>query len=292
MTDIHVSAGSYALNALDGAELAEFEAHLATCDACQAEVAELCETAAELSLLSLATPPPDLRDNVLAAIRTTTQLPAEDSERRRPAPPAPNGSRPASESVRAVRSAGPRRALPGTEISEGPGAAADELTLRRERRRSRALSALVAAVLALAVGLGGVIFTLVQARQAQVARIALEQQLYAAPDTTFTTIDLKGGGRATFVFSEQLNRAQFIATDLPDPGRDKRYQLWTMTGPEPRWVVATSITRDTQITERQPAVAVFFSGDVAGADWLCVSVEPRDNTSNRPTVPPVGAVEV
>ena len=64
-----------------------------------------------------------------------------------------------------------------------------------------------------------------------------------------------------------------------------------MTGPEPKWV-ATSITRDTQITDRDPAVRVFFQGDVAGADWLCVSLKPEDNTSDRPTVPPAGYAEV
>ncbi len=65
-----------------------------------------------------------------------------------------------------------------------------------------------------------------------------------------------------------------------------------MNGPEPKWVVATSITRDTQITEREPAVKVFFRGDIAGADWLCVSLEPKDDTSNKPTVPPAGSAKV
>ena len=298
MSEIHESAGSYALNALDPVELVEFEAHLATCPTCQSEVAEFCETAAELSLLSLATPPPTLRDNILSEIQNTAQVAADDTDEGSTGPSAANGSRPAEQSLRAVRTSGPRRALPGTEIPDEadepePAARVDELAVRRQRRRSRVLSGLVAAMLALTVGLGGVVYTLVQARQAQVAQISLEQQLYAAPDVTFRDpIELKGGGTATFVFSEQLNRAMFIGTDLPDPGRDKRYQLWTMNGPEPRWVVATSITRDTQITDREPAVKVFFRGDIAGADWLCVSVEPKDNLSNKPTVPPVGAVKV
>jgi anti-sigma factor RsiW len=297
MTDIHESAGSYALHALDQGELTEFETHLATCETCQDEVADLCETAVELSLLALATPPPSLRDSIMAAIQDTPQLPAEDSTETA-ADPAANGSRPAAESLRAVRSTGPRRALPGTEVPDDPGQLqrqpqpVDELAQRRQRRRSRFLTGLVAAMLALAVGLGGVFYSLIRDRQAQVASISLEQQLYAAPDVTFTETDLKGGGKATFVFSEQLNRAQFIGTDLPDPGRDNRYQLWTMTGPEPKWVVATSITRDTQITEREPAVKVFFNGDIAGADWLCVSLEPKDNTSDKPTVPPAGFAEV
>ena len=52
-----------------------------------------------------------------------------------------------------------------------PGTALDEVALRRQRRRSRFLTGLVAAMLALAVGLGGVVYTLLQDRQAQVAQI-------------------------------------------------------------------------------------------------------------------------
>src|SRR3712207_6946171 len=44
-------AAAYALVSLEAAELAEFEAHLATCESCQQEVAEFCETVADLSLL-------------------------------------------------------------------------------------------------------------------------------------------------------------------------------------------------------------------------------------------------
>src|ERR687893_448088 len=112
MSDLHEAAGSYALNALDPAELDEFEAHLATCELCQDDVAELCEVAAELSLLVLADPPAGMRDTIMTAIQNTPQLPAQESG---PAHPVgTNGSRPAAESTRAVRTAGPRRALPET----------------------------------------------------------------------------------------------------------------------------------------------------------------------------------
>ena len=299
MSDLHESAGSYALNALDPAELDEFEAHLATCEICQDDVAELCEVAAELSLLTLADPPASMRDNIMTAIQNTPQLPAQESGPGPAQPVGTNGSRPAAESAGAVRTAGPRRALPETVGPEepdrlvAPASAVDEVALRRQRRRARFLTGLVAAMLALVVGLGGVVYTLVQDRQAQVAQISQEQELYAAPDVEFPEpVPLKGGGTATFVYSQELNRALFIGTDLPDPGPDKRYQLWTMNGPEPKWVVATSITRDTQITDREPAVRVFFSGDIAAADFLCVSVEPKDNLTDKPTVPPVGSEEV
>ena len=58
MSEMHEDAAAYALTALDGADLAEYEAHLATCEVCQREVAEFIETAAALSLLTQATPPP------------------------------------------------------------------------------------------------------------------------------------------------------------------------------------------------------------------------------------------
>lgn len=296
MSELHAFAGSYALNALDAPELSDYESHLQTCEACQDDVVDFCETAAELALLSLATPPPELRNRILAEISNTPQLPAEEVDASPGPPESRNGSRPAEHALPAVRSSGPRRALPGTDAAEEADPAAapplDELAIRRQRRRNRLLSALVAAMLALAVGLGGVVYSLVQQRQAQVAQIPLEQQLYAAPDATFTTTELKGGGTATFVISKELNRALFIGTDLPDPGRDKRYQLWTMTGPEPKWVVASSVTRDNQVADRDPAVKVFFRGDVVGADFLCVNVEPVSNTGDRPTVPPSGSVEV
>lgn len=289
MADLHESTGTYAVDAVDGAELAEFEAHLAGCLTCRNEVAELSEAGVELALLSLATPPAGLRDRILDVIRTTPQLPAHPLATPSAPLAASNGSRPAA----AVRPGGPRRALPGTEGPEEPEQpTTDEVARHRQRRRSRIGGALVAALLALTVGLGGVVYALVPQRQTQVASIPLEQQLYAAPDVVLTTTDLKGGGQATFVVSRQLNRALFLGTDLPDPGRDRRYQLWTMSGPEPRWAVATGVTRDAQIPDRGPAVKAFFDGDVAGADWLCVSLEPEDNTSNQPTVPPAGAAEV
>ena len=58
MSEIHGAVGSYVVNALDPDELEEFEAHLAVCPTCTREVREFCETAAELSLLASAPPPP------------------------------------------------------------------------------------------------------------------------------------------------------------------------------------------------------------------------------------------
>jgi hypothetical protein len=178
---------------------------------------------------------------------------------------------------------GPRRAAPGSEVptvEEESEARGDQLALPRQRRRTRVLSGLVAALLALVVGLGGVVYSLVQERQAQVAQTTLEQQLYSAPDAVTTTSALPGGGQVTFIASRQLNRALFLGTDLPDPGQN-RYQLWTATGTDPQDL--TGVFRDVQVAETDPGIKVFFSGDVAGADFLAVNLEPVGSTPQTPT---------
>ena len=96
--------------------------------------------------------------------------------------------------------------------------------------------------------------------------------------------------RASFIASKELNRALFIGTDLPDPGPGNGYQLWTMTGEEPKWKTATSVSRDNEIPGR--GSRVFFRGDIADADFLCLNVEPVSNTTNKPTVPPVASAEI
>jgi anti-sigma factor RsiW len=111
MTDIHEAVGSYAVDALDWADLVEFEAHLASCTACQDDIPRIRETAAELSLLTSAAPPPSLRHIVLAAIRTTPQVRAVHGTVRSAPPVTTIGTRPAVELRPAGRASGPRRAV-------------------------------------------------------------------------------------------------------------------------------------------------------------------------------------
>ena len=68
MSDLHKLTGAYAMDALDDLERARFEQHLAQCEDCRAEVAELRETAALLSETVATTPPAPLRESVLAGI--------------------------------------------------------------------------------------------------------------------------------------------------------------------------------------------------------------------------------
>ncbi|MET1132408.1 MAG: anti-sigma factor [Aeromicrobium sp.] len=83
MSDVHALSGAYALDAVTDAERESFERHLAGCEACQAEVASLRETAASLTELSMEEPPPALRASVLAGISEVRQLPPPPPERPR-----------------------------------------------------------------------------------------------------------------------------------------------------------------------------------------------------------------
>ncbi len=82
MSDVHKLTGAYALDALDDIERARFEQHLAECEDCRAEVAEMRETAAFLAETSAIEPPASLRTSVLAGISQVRPLPPEISARR------------------------------------------------------------------------------------------------------------------------------------------------------------------------------------------------------------------
>jgi len=73
-TEIHTLAGAYALDALTEIERAAFARHIAACEACAAEVAELTETASRLGAAAAVSPPSRMRDAVLAEVSRTRQV--------------------------------------------------------------------------------------------------------------------------------------------------------------------------------------------------------------------------
>ena len=83
--DLHALSGAYALDALDqGAESERFARHLNRCPSCAGEVREFREVATALAFAATTTPPPELRDRVLAAAALTRQLPPEVTSHARP----------------------------------------------------------------------------------------------------------------------------------------------------------------------------------------------------------------
>jgi anti-sigma-K factor RskA len=71
--DLHSLMAPYALDALDADERSRFEAHLDQCVDCQVEMAGFMATAVRLGDAVSHTPPPALRDRLLAEISTTPQ---------------------------------------------------------------------------------------------------------------------------------------------------------------------------------------------------------------------------
>ncbi len=79
-TEIHTLAGAFALDALTEIERAGFARHLASCEACAVEVAELSETASRLGAAAWEAPPPGLRSAVLSDVARTRQVSARREE--------------------------------------------------------------------------------------------------------------------------------------------------------------------------------------------------------------------
>jgi hypothetical protein len=78
--DLHGLSGVYALDALTGLELDQFEHHLHRCPPCENEVRGFRETATRLAQAVAASPPLALRERVLAAASVTRQLSPEVRE--------------------------------------------------------------------------------------------------------------------------------------------------------------------------------------------------------------------
>lgn len=188
--EIHALSGAYAVDALDPAEKAQFEEHLAACAACQAEVASLQEATALLAETSEAAPPPALRDRVLAEIRTV-----------RPLPP---GSSPAP-------------ATPPVDTTVTP---------LRPRRRWTMLAA-AAAVLAV-VGGGTAVYQQVSDPGQSEATNPVDRVLRAG-DAKRVTVTLPGGVRATLIRSVTEGKAVLVTRNMPAAPHGKVYELWLQT---------------------------------------------------------------
>jgi anti-sigma-K factor RskA len=136
--DLHGLSGAYALDALAGLELDQFEHHLHRCPPCENEVRGFRETATRLALAVAASPPLALRERVLAAASVTRQLPPEVSDMPR---------------ARARPARGPWLPRLGVAVAAAAVAVAVALgviqsSTRQQLNHARAENASVAAVLA------------------------------------------------------------------------------------------------------------------------------------------------
>ena len=187
--ELHLLTGAYAVDALTGAELDEFEAHLRRCASCTEEVRGLQETAARLGLTTAIAPPPGMRRQVLAAASRTRQLP-------------PVGGR--------LIPRDPQRRMK---------------RLRRSLPRSVAVVAMAAAIVVLAILQ---VNTRDQLQRTQQGSRAVAAVL-AAPDARIETSSTTVGGTVTAVISPREREAVITAAGMPTPTDAKVYQLWVIS---------------------------------------------------------------
>ncbi|MFB7931540.1 anti-sigma factor domain-containing protein [Streptomyces sp. NPDC056039] len=187
--DLHTLTGAYALHALSDEERRAFRRHLAACEPCAEETAELTAVAARLGLAASLTPRPVLREQVLRRITAVRQDPPGE-------PPSPRRGRTASWGRPLSRWAlaaclAAATALGGTAVWQ-------------HQRAEDAFD---------------------QARQAEQATDRIAAVL-AAPDARTSTAKLADGATGTVVVSEGRDRAVFVVSGMAEPPRGKVYQLW------------------------------------------------------------------
>jgi hypothetical protein len=256
--ELHLMTGSHALDALSGAELADFEKHLAHCEPCADEVRGLREAAARLAVATAIEPPREMRARVLGMAPLTRQLP------------------PSGRVAHAL--VGPR----GGHWAAGRGGS-------RRIRPSRAGAAATILTLAAAVALLFVtqVTTRHELQQAQAGNRAIGAVL-AAPDARIETLAASVGGSVTAVLSVRQHEAVVTTAGVPAPAGTQVYQLWVMS---PAGARSAGLLPASHAGSTSPVLAA----GVAPGDRLGITVEPAGGTVQPTTAPvvvmPVPAVD-
>jgi hypothetical protein len=275
----------WAVHALEPAEEAEAAAHLPTCAECRELVRETEEVLAMLgSSDEMFEPPAELRAGLLARVAVTPQQPTLPlPSLRATAPPAtapptqsdptPPQPRPSAEPERPQE---PVRATPDRLPSDP---AADPLAPRRRWRL-----ALVAAAVAVALGIGGVAIRTAVVGQQRPAETSQPQQLASF----VSELQRPGGKAATLAPPNGAPVAAVVVVDgkrelvtvgmMPNPTSTHTYVLWgTGVGP-PQPLGAFDVTEGTTgpRTVGPASAAENFTG-------YAISLEPGRSAPASPT---------
>lgn len=275
MTDsLHDLAPLYALDALEPHEAAEFEAHLATCAPCQQELRDSREVAGLLAVAVARTPPPALRDRIIASAA------ASAAERRAPAGVASVGSDgPAPSPAMAADSAERIDADAAIPVTAAPSAEPAGVTVLRPHRWtdswSPARSLGVAAAVVLALVIGGASIASRSSDPDPVDTAAAEAVLR---DPGAVTYSLTGpnGSTGRVVWSHQRGEAVLLSDSLADAGPGRTYQVWFIDGGAP--VPGPVVGADGSTPFAVPASALPAT--------VAITIEPAGG-SVRPSAEPV-----
>ena len=205
MNDIHDLLGAYCTDALDADDRAAFERHLDSCDDCRTEAADFREVLAALAAAHPVHPPRALEDAVVDRARTQGSG--------RPGEPAEPSTPPAATVV-------PDRDSPAASSPPMPP---------RWRRTAPWMAAAAAGALLFAggVGLGRSQVPAESAASGDVAMAAVVA-VASAEDAHVLPVDIMGT-TSRVVMSEEMDKAVFLASDLPMPAKGMCYQVWRVS---------------------------------------------------------------
>ncbi|MFI0939328.1 anti-sigma factor domain-containing protein [Streptomyces sp. NPDC021020] len=216
-TDLHSLTGAYALHAMADEERADFERHLAGCDACREEVAEFTATAGRLALASTAGTRPAMREQVLHRVATVRQVP------------------PGAAPLDRVRRGVPHTRGWARWVLAASVAAAAAFGGTAVWQYERAQDARHGAVRA-------------QRHAEDVADVL------TAPDARSRSVRVAGAS-GTLVVSASRDRAVFVVSSMAAPPRGKVYQLWFSDGGRMRSAGLMDPGRSSQVVLMQGPVA-------------------------------------
>lgn len=256
---LHLLTGSYALNSLSDGERTAFERHALNNAETLEEVRGLSETAALLAFgTAEETPPPALKNSVMAAIRNTPQLPA----------------------TAVVRDISSARSLSAPHRGSST----------RRNRWAPALSAAAALAIFAGVGVGGWAIgqnSSDQEAQQQLAAAQAQQQtmlsIMNSPDSKIATAEMDDGATVTVASSNQANRAAVMVNGMPPAPQGKIYELWFISA-------GGAVSAGLMDSNREPAMQI-LNGEIGAATHIGITVEPVGG-SEQPTTTPILVQEI
>lgn len=253
---LHALSGAYVVDALDDIERATFERHLPGCLDCQQEVASLREATALMADDAALTPPPALRDSVLAGIKNIRPLAPETGD----------------------------RTGPGSNPAEDDSPAAPIAKVLPMRRRGFRVGKMLAAAAAVAAIAGGVFFQPWQSNDnPPIAQLGPIDQVLNAADAQKVTKSFKDGSTATVYRSKSEGRAVLLTEGMALPPPGKAYEVWLQD--------AKGTMIPAGMMKPRGDNRMLLEGDANKAIGVGITVEPAAG-SKVPTTEPIGLFEL
>lgn len=245
-------AAPYALGALDESDRVSFEAHLASCSVCAAEVRELRDVTGVIAGgIKQLTPPPALRERILANARAVRPIAAAAQSAGRAASNVATSQPPAPSPARAVE-ARPSRSAFGTVLPWLAAAAAIVFAVVLGQRYRGERDARLTAEQSLASAR----LTMDSTGAALASRDSLIASL-VAPDVQAVSVSGTGPSpSARYFLDRRAGRIILAASSLPPAARGRTYQLWGIE------------------TGRPPVGLGTFNTDANGRAIVTLSVPP------------------